>query len=315
MRDRRPLIALLFFLAGNSFAPPATQIVIIGMGIVSPIGPDVPTFVQSLRTSATGMGNPNVIPSTPGNERFQFAAQVPLTNRQIVSELTACQYVMMALARNSHTDRQSLFALRAAAEAIRDAGIIVPDGTSGNWTLRPARNRVAVNIGSTLGGPIMQMEPGSRLLMGHMFRAPTHVVMGLGLEGEATCSTAACASGIHALVASTRTLRAGDADIVLAGASDAQISERGLFSRAALLSPTGVSRPFDANADGIVLGEGASVVAMSTAEYARQNGYSSRASIAGYSMRTSARDLTGLAGTTPRSFLNVLLESGILFTK
>ncbi|MEZ4750416.1 MAG: beta-ketoacyl synthase N-terminal-like domain-containing protein [Bdellovibrionota bacterium] len=278
-----------FSLCLKGFAAPSS-IVVVGAGVVSPIGQNTTQFWANLRTRTSGIA-PVRLFKPAQDYPFQYSAEVPLANGHLEAYLGTCPHVVMRLAS---IDRQSLLAVKASEEAVLSAGLLQEDPEKKTWRLNLPADRVGVAIGSTLGGPLTERAAGSRLLMGQMFRAPSEVAFALGADGFATCPVAACASGLHATIVAAQTLRASDADVMLAGATDSQISEASFTSRSAVLSRTGTVRPFDKDADGIVLGEGAAVVALTRRDYAEQSGLKVRATIAGYAARIGGNDLTRL---------------------
>jgi 3-oxoacyl-[acyl-carrier-protein] synthase II len=124
--------------------------------------------------------------------------------------------------------------------------------------------------------------------------APAAVSMRHGLQGQMYGIVSACASGAHALGAALRMIQYGDADAVVAGGAEATLTEFGFacFNSMQALSPTGMSRPFDARRDGFVMGEGAGILVLEEAEAARARGATILGEIAGYGSTSDAHHLT-----------------------
>jgi len=130
------------------------------------------------------------------------------------------------------------------------------------------------------------------LLMGNA--AAAAVAMRHGLHGSSFGVMSACAAGAHAIGAAVRMIEAGEADAVLAGGAESAIAGVAVAAFAAMgaTSPTGMSRPFDARRDGFVMGEGAGVLVLESAEKASARGAEPVAEILGYAASSDAHHLT-----------------------
>ena len=196
-------------------------------------------------------------------------------------------------------DRFSQFALVAAGEAVADAGwegelpydplrigCVVATGIGGISTVEVNHDAMrdrGVDRVSPLGVP------------GYMPNAAAAAVsMRHGLQGEAYGVVSACASGAHALGLAMRSIQYGDADAVLAGGSEATLTEFGFacFNAMQALSPTGESRPFDARRNGFVMGEGSGMLVLEEKEAALARGATILAELAGYGSTSDAHHLT-----------------------
>ncbi|HEV2753120.1 MAG TPA: beta-ketoacyl synthase N-terminal-like domain-containing protein, partial [Solirubrobacteraceae bacterium] len=115
-----------------------------------------------------------------------------------------------------------------------------------------------------------------------------------GLCGPVYGLVSACAAGAHAIGDAARLVRSGDADAMVAGGSEAALSPlaRAAFSALDALSPTGVSRPFDARRDGFVMGEGAGVLVLEEAEHAEARGATVLGEVLGYAATSDAHHIT-----------------------
>jgi 3-oxoacyl-[acyl-carrier-protein] synthase II len=196
-------------------------------------------------------------------------------------------------------DRFVLFAVAAAREALLQSGL-APTGE--------AAERAGVAIGSGIGGletlsnsiKIIN-EVGPRRVspftipMSICNMASGYVAIRHGLLGPNLCHTGACASAAHSIGEAARIIERGDADVMLAGGSEAPITEIGLagFANMRALSTrneaaTAASRPFDVDRDGFVIGEGAAVLILEELEHARRRGADIRAHVLGYGMTADA---------------------------
>jgi 3-oxoacyl-[acyl-carrier-protein] synthase II len=129
--------------------------------------------------------------------------------------------------------------------------------------------------------------------------APGQVSIQFGLKGPNFCTVSACASGAHAIGEALRLLRAGDADVILAGGSESTITPMALsgFGNARTLStrnddPQRASRPFDQDRDGFVIGEGAGVIVLETEDHARRRGAPLLCELNGYGASADAFHMT-----------------------
>ena len=142
------------------------------------------------------------------------------------------------------------------------------------------------------------------------------VSMKYGLRGQMYGVVSACSSGAHAIGSAMRMIQYGDADAVVAGGAEATLTAFGFacFNSMQALSPTGISRPFDARRDGFVMGEGAGVLVLEEAEAARARGATILGEVAGYGSTSDAYHLTAPEPTgTPaaRAIELALADAGI----
>ena len=187
-------------------------------------------------------------------------------------------------------DRFTQFAVVAAQEALTKAGW-VENGAP------VAPERIGCVVGSGEGGQGTLQAAGTLnfpdVPKAMCNAAASVLAMRHGLEGPACSVVSACSSGADAIVAGIRMLRLGEVDAVLVGGSEAGIYELPLsaFRCMGALSPSGVSRPFDARRDGFVMGEGAGVLVLEAAEVAQARGATVIGEILGYSASNDAFDL------------------------
>ena len=199
-------------------------------------------------------------------------------------------------------DRFAQMAVAAGVLAWEDAGL-------GEDVVK---ERAGVVVGSGIGGLYTIEEQAAALARGGPRRvspftvpklmpnaAAAAIAMHLGLRGINHCVASACATGAHALGEALLAIRAGRADVVLAGGTEAALTPLSLaaFARMGALSrrnddPASASRPFDAGRDGFVFGEGAGVLVLESEEHARARGARALARLAGYGATADAFHLT-----------------------
>ncbi|MFF5899865.1 beta-ketoacyl-[acyl-carrier-protein] synthase family protein [Streptomyces argenteolus] len=187
------------------------------------------------------------------------------------------------------TDRFSQLALVAAEEAIRQAG----------WSdgLPYAPERVMCVIGSVAGGVLTFEEQlttmrrnGTDAVSRHAVpmmashSAAVQIAVRHRLRGETYCVTSGCASGTQAIGLGVRAIRSGAADAAVVGGADAPLTNfmRSAYLNAGIMSPTGISVPFDEGRDGFLMGEGAGVLVLESAESAERRGRTALGEILGY---------------------------------
>jgi len=196
-------------------------------------------------------------------------------------------------------DRFSQLALVAAAEAIADAG------WDGGLPIDPVRIGCIVSTG--IGG-IQTIElqhdvlrdrgPARMSPLGIPAQMPNAaaaaVSMKYGLKGQMFSVVSACSSGAHAIGSALRMIQYDDADAVVVGGAEATLTPFGFgsFNSMQALSPTGMSRPFDARRDGFVMGEGAGVLVLEEAEAAAARGAKVLGEVSGYGSTSDAYHLT-----------------------
>jgi 3-oxoacyl-[acyl-carrier-protein] synthase II len=219
------------------------------------------------------------------------------------------------------------FGLAASCQAVRDAGL-----TTGDALSPEVAERIGVMVGSGIGGlPLIEAthneykDRGPRRISPFFVPASIinmisgHVSIQFGFKGPNLGVVTACTTGLHAIGLATRLIQCGDADIMVAGGSEATISQLGLggFAAARALStrnddPTTASRPWDKDRDGFVLGEGAGVMVIESLESAQARGARIYAEIVGFGMSGDAHHMTApdVHGPT-RSMRNALRDAGL----
>jgi 3-oxoacyl-[acyl-carrier-protein] synthase II len=269
------------------------RVVITGMGTVTPIGNDLPTFWESLIAGRSGVRrieafDPSRIASQVAGEVRDFDASHVLDRKEL-----------------RRTDRYIAFGLVAAREALDHAGL--PARLEGEEA-----ERTGVILGTGLGGVGTLVEGISiSATRGPDRISPFFIPMGIpnvgagqvaisfGMTGPNFTTVSACATGGHAIGEAWETIRRGDADTMVAGGSEAGIYESivgGFASMRALSTrnddPEGASRPFDKGRDGFVIGEGCAVVILEALDHAEARGVEPLAEIVGYGATADASHIT-----------------------
>src|SRR5438552_2296965 len=284
------------------------RVVITGLGAITPLGSELETFWSNLKNGVSGIRRIEAF-DTSGYD-CQIAGEV-------------CCVDPKPFFRNAkdirRTDRFAQLALAAAKMALEDGGIDLE---------KLRRDRFGVIVSSGIGGlktledqyTILRTKGPSRtspftipMLISNM--ASGLISMEFGLRGPNLCIVTACATSNNALGESWRMIKFGDADIFLAGGSEASIVPIGLagFSAMRALSlrndePERASRPFDRDRDGFVMGEGAGVVVVEELEHARSRGAKIYCELSGYGV--SADDQPRKPRRTMRSQLHAQCRTG-----
>jgi 3-oxoacyl-[acyl-carrier-protein] synthase II len=252
-------------------------VVITGIGAVTPVGLDRESTWSALLTGRTGAG-----PVTAFD-----ASALPTRIAAEVKGFDPASVLQGKRLRRSA--RFTQFAVAAAREAIADAGLLATPGTDGfdpggaGTALDPVRTGVVVNAAvagfDTIEDATRTMREkrlSPYFVASSLTNMPAcEVAIDLGVHGPVTASALACASGNYALVEAARLIRSGEADVVVCGGTDAAVTEvmfTGLSSMGALSTrnddPAGASRPFDAERDGFVFGEGSVVMVLESRGHA-----------------------------------------------
>lgn len=276
--------------------PQGHRVVITGLGLVTPVGNDVETTWRALLDGTSGAG-PITQFDTDGFDT-RFACEVKGFDPE--------QYMDRKEVRRA--DRFVHFAMAACQQAVDDAGL-GPD-------LAPANgDRAGVLIGSGIGG-IATFEEQTRLMIAKgprrvspffipMFipdMAAGLVSMRYGAKGPNYATVSACSSSAHALGNSMRLIQRGAADLMITGGTEATVTPLAIagFSNMKALSsrnesPETASRPFDAERDGFVMGEGAGAVILESLEHALNRGANIIAEMVGFGQSADAHHMTAPA--------------------
>ncbi|MCX7855938.1 MAG: beta-ketoacyl-ACP synthase II [Anaerolineae bacterium] len=257
------------------------RIVITGLGAVTPLGNDVPTLWENLLAGKSGAGP--ITHFDASNLEVRIAAEVKDFD----------PVALFGRREARRHDRFTLFALEAARQAIADADLRLD---------QEDRDAIGVVIGTGIGGALTFLENhdvlrevGPRRVSPFMVpmmmpnAASAVIAITYGLRGPNICVASACATGAHAIGEAAEMIRRGDAEVIICGGSEAVIhplSLAGFANMGALSSrndePQRASRPFDANRDGFVLGEGAGALVLESLEHAQARGARVYCELAGY---------------------------------
>jgi 3-oxoacyl-[acyl-carrier-protein] synthase II len=276
------------------------RVVVTGLGLVTPLADGVEKSWERILDGQSGAGT--ITGFDPSRLTTQYACEVPLGDG---SDGTFNADKYMEPKEQRKVDTFILFGMAAAQQAVEDSGWMPED--------REAQERTGVLIGSGIGGlnsiantAVMMAEKGPRrvspffvpgalinLISGQVsirygFRGPNHSVV------------TACSTGAHAIGDASRLIQHGDADVMIAGGAEAAICEVGMagFNACKALStkhnddPKIASRPWDADRDGFVMGEGAGIVVLEEYEHAKARGAKIYAEILGYGLSGDAHHIT-----------------------
>jgi 3-oxoacyl-[acyl-carrier-protein] synthase II len=267
-----------------------TRIVVTGMGAVSPLGLDVPTLWEALKAGQSGAGRITLFDAEPFETKI--AAEVKGFN--------ATDFIEHREARRM--DRYSQFATVAAMQAVKqanldcdkegpDVGVLIGSGIGGITTLSAQMATLAER------GP-RRISP---LLVPMMIAdaAAGHVSIMLGAKGMNFCATSACSSGADAVGEACEIIKRGDVQVMIAGGAEAPLTPISIagFNAAGALSvrndaPQKASRPFDAQRDGFVMGEGAAVLVLESLDHALKRNANILAELAAYGATSDAFHIT-----------------------
>ncbi len=267
------------------------RVVVTGLGVVSPVGTGHDTFWSALLRGTSGVGR--VSSFDPTGFATKIAAEV--------HDFDPSTFMDRKEARRN--DRFVQFAYAAARMALDDAHLAITPANAA---------RIGVLIGSGIGGAVTWeaqhrtlMERGPDrvspffipMIIVNMASGVTSILT--GAKGPSNCVVTACATGGNAIGDAARMIQRGEADAMLAGGTEAAITElsmAGFCSMKAMSTrnddPQGASRPFDATRDGFVMGEGAGVVVLETLEHAEARGAHIYAELIGYGVTSDAYHIT-----------------------
>jgi 3-oxoacyl-[acyl-carrier-protein] synthase II len=267
------------------------RVVVTGLGAITSLGHDVDSFWSGLLAGRCGIGRLTLF------DPKDFASQIGAE----VRNWDAAQHMDPKEARRN--DRYTHFGFVAAKQAVQDSGLDLA---------REDGDRIGVMIGSGIGGMWtyesqlkVLAERGPRkvspftipALIGNMCSGL--VAIEYGARGPNFGLVSACATGTHALGEAAHAIRRGDADVMIAGGSEAAITP---FSYASFCSmkamstrndePQKASRPFDKHRDGFIMGEGAGILVLESLEHARARGARIYCELAGYAATCDAFHIT-----------------------
>jgi 3-oxoacyl-[acyl-carrier-protein] synthase II len=265
---------------------------ITGSGAVTPLGTGVENFWDAALHGKSGIGeitlfDPSPYPSRIAGECWDFDPTDFMTKKQA-----------------RRMDRYAQLGIAAGVQAAESAGIVD--------LIRERPERVAIVMGSGIGGlstwereyrVMNERGPGrvSPFLITMMVpnMAAGQLAIVLGATGPSQCPVLACATGGEAIAEGLELIRRGDADVVIAGSSEAPITPLSMAGFCAIRAvsrrndePTRASRPFDEGRDGFVMSEGAGAVVLESEEHAERRGAEPISAVSGYGRTTDAYHVT-----------------------
>ncbi|HOY54304.1 MAG: 3-oxoacyl-(acyl-carrier-protein) synthase 2 [Verrucomicrobia bacterium ADurb.Bin122] len=309
------------------------RVVVTGLGAVTPVGNTAVATWDALQAGRSGIGpltryDTTGCPVTIGGEVRNFDPAAPLP-KPLYPRGAAGEPLTHAVSPKEvkRLGRFSHLGLVAAVEAYADSGL---DGVRA--TISP--ERMGVNVGVAMGGlpevvatqelwktsgyrkisPFFIIQAAPNILAGQL-------AIALNLKGPNMSVASACATSGHALGESLRAIQRGDADVMIAGGAEAVITPIviGAFAQMKALStrndaPEKASRPYDADRDGFVLGEGAVVFVLEELEHAQKRGARIYAELCGYGATADAHHISMLAPEaegSQRSMRGALADAGV----
>jgi len=287
------------------------RVVVTGIGVVSPLGSDLKSFWENLVNGRSGVRQITQFDASTFD--CHIAGEIPNFNPSLYF-------------KNSkdvrRTDRFAQFAMAAAKLALENSGVDLE---------KVDRNRFGVLVGSGIGG-LKSLEDQHTVLMNKgasrvsPFMVPMMIVnmasglisMEYGLEGPNFSIVTACATAANSIGEAWRMIRYGDADIFLAGGSEAVICGLGIAGFCSMRAmstrndePEKASRPFDRDRDGFVMGEGAGILVLEEYEHAKARGAQIYCELAGYGLTSDAYHMTSPRpdGVTVARAMQLALDS------
>ena len=291
------------------------RVVVTGLGCISPVGNTVSENWSNLLAGQSGIDL--ITKFDASNFACKIAGEV--------KGFAIGDYIPEKEAR--HMDAFIHFGLAAACQAVADSGLKTGDALSGDEAVR-----IGCVIGSGIGGlPLIEntheeltkrgprritpfFVPGSIINM-----IAGHVSMKFGFKGPNIAIVTACTTGLHCIGDAGRMIEYGDADVMIAGGSEATVSPLGIGGFAAMRAlstrnddPKTASRPWDKDRDGFVLGEGAGMMVLEEYEHAKARGARIYAELAGFGMSADAGHITAPNMDGPRrAMLGALHNAGL----
>ncbi|GLY11295.1 beta-ketoacyl-ACP synthase II [Pseudobacillus badius] len=286
------------------------RVVITGLGIVSPVGNTVEEAWANILSGISG-----VKPLTrvnPDDYPVKVAAEIDDFNPEDFMDKRDARKM----------DRFTQYAVAAAKMAVKNADLTIDESNA---------DRIGVWVGSGIGG-METFENQFKTFLDRGYRrvspffvpmmipdmAAGQVSIFLGAKGVNSCTVTACATGTNSIGDAFKVIQRGDADAMITGGSEApitQMSVAGFCANTALSTnpdPKTASRPFDANRDGFVMGEGAGIIVLEELEHAKKRGAHIYAEIVGYGATGDAHHITAPApnGEGGARAMSIALEDG-----
>ena len=291
------------------------RVVVTGLGCVSPVGNTVEEAWTNILAGKSGIGPISKFDASA------FSCRIAGEVRDFHLET----YLSSKEARTMDTFLH--YGIAAAAQAVADANLPTGDALG-----EEEATRIGCVIGSGIGGlPLIEATQieyagrGPRRISPFFVPASIinmtagHVSMRFGFKGPNIAIVTACTTGLHCIGEAGRMIEYGDADVIVAGGSEATVSPLGIGGFAAMRAlstrnddPQTASRPWDRDRDGFVLGEGGGVMVLEEYEHAKARGARIYAELAGFGMSADAGHMTAPNMDGPRrAMLNALRNAGV----
>jgi 3-oxoacyl-[acyl-carrier-protein] synthase II len=291
------------------------RVVVTGLGCISPVGNTVADSWANLLAGQSGIDF--ITRFDASNFACKFAGEVKGFNLE--------EYITAKEARTMDTFIN--YGVAASMQAVADSGL-----PTGDQLGDERATRIGCVIGSGIGGlPLIEdthtelTNRGPRRITPFFVPASIinmisgHVSMKFGFKGPNIAIVTACTTGLHCIGEAGRMIEYGDADVMIAGGSEATVSPLGIGGFAAMRAlstrnddPKTASRPWDKDRDGFVLGEGAGVMVLEEYEHAKARGAKIYAELAGFGMSADAGHMTAPNMDGPRrAMLGALRNAGV----
>ena len=268
------------------------RVVITGMGVITPVGNDLETFWTSLKNGVSGIRRIESFDTSTydcriGGEVRCFDPKTVFTNAKDVRRTDRFAHLAMAAAKMAMADS----GIAMASENPDRFGVLVSSGIGGLKTLEDQYTILLTK------GPSRVSAFTIPMLISNM--ASGLISMEFGMRGPNMCIVTACATSNNAIGESWRMIKFGDADVFVAGGSEAAIIPIGLAGFGAMKAlstrnddPERASRPWDRDRDGFVIGEGAGVIVIEELERARKRHAKIYCELVGYGLSADAHHMT-----------------------
>ena len=287
------------------------RVVVTGIGMLSPLGNDPQTTWENLLLGKSGISNIDHFDTSEFQTKFAG----------LVNDFNAQDYMERKEAKKMDLFIQ--YGVAAAVQAFKDSGLEINEENA---------HRVGVAVGAGIGGLGLIESGYDKMLKGgprklSPFFVPStiinmiagHISIMFGLKGPNISIVTACTTGTHSIGDAGRMIEYGDADVMIAGGSEAAITELTVagFSAAKALTqrnddPKTASRPWDKDRDGFVIGEGAGVMVLEEYEHAKKRGAKIYCELSGFGMSADAYHITAPSIDGPkRSMINAINNAGI----
>ncbi|WP_027995240.1 beta-ketoacyl-ACP synthase II [Simplicispira psychrophila] len=291
------------------------RVVVTGLGCVTPVGNTVEQAWANILAGQSGIGLITKFDTS------DFSCK-------IAGEVKGFELGSYMSAKEARTmDSFIHFGVAAAAQAVADAGLPTGEALDEEFA-----TRIGCVIGSGIGGlPLIEnthaeyVSRGARRITPFFVPASIinmvagHVSMRFGFKGPNLAVVTACTTGLHCIGEAGRMIEYGDADVIVAGGTEATVSPLGVGGFAAMRAlstrnddPQTASRPWDKDRDGFVLGEGAGVMVLEEYEHAKARGAKIYAELCGFGMSADAGHMTAPSMDGPRrAMIHALRNAGI----